>query len=76
MLIWCTTTLILHQLKFQISFLKLKPNSLKNLSRNSFWKTIRTKLIDILETENSYDEIDAIIDKMKNKILTEVKFSL
>lgn len=102
LLIWCTTKLIFHRLKFQNCFLKLVVfvltahayhltgkqsalnvrsksfsrvgvkawngtlNSLKNISRNSFWKTIRTKLIDILETENSYDEIDAIINKMKN----------
>ena len=31
-------------------------------------KTIRTKLIEILETENSYAEIDTLINKMKNYI--------
>ena len=44
------------------------PTSLKNLSKNSFKKVIRTKkLIEIsLETENSYAEIYTIINKMKN----------
>ena len=31
-------------------------------------KTIRTKLIEILQTENSYAEIDTLINKMKNWI--------
>ena len=32
-----------------------------HVSKNSFKKIIRTKLIEILETENSYAEIDTII---------------
>ena len=42
------------------------PTSLKNLSKNSFKKIIRTKLIEILEIENCYAEIDTIINKMKD----------
>ena len=42
------------------------PTSLKNVSRNCFSKTVRTKLIEILETENSYADIDTLINKMKN----------
>ena len=42
------------------------PSSLKNVSRNCFKKTIRTKLIEILETENSYADIDTLISKTKN----------
>lgn len=42
------------------------PTRLKNLSKNSFKKTIRTKLIEILESENSYVEIDTLINMMKN----------
>ena len=41
------------------------PTSLKNASRNCFKKTIRTKLSEILETENSYADIDTLINKMK-----------
>ena len=40
------------------------PTSLKNASKNSFKKSIRTKLIEILETENSYVDIDTLINKM------------
>ena len=42
------------------------PTSLKNSSKNSFKKSIRTKLIEILETENSYVDIDTLINKMKD----------
>ena len=42
------------------------PTRLKNVSRNWFKKTIKTKLIEILETENSYVEIDTLINKMEN----------
>ena len=42
------------------------PTRLKNVSRNCFKKTIRTKLIEILETENSYADIDTLINKMEN----------
>ena len=40
--------------------------SLKNSSKNSFKKSIRTKLIKILETENSYVDVDTLINKMKD----------
>ena len=42
------------------------PTSLKNSSKNSFKKSIRTRLIEILETENSYVDIDTLINKMKD----------
>ena len=40
------------------------PTSLKTASKNSLKKSIRTKLIEILETENSYVDIDTLINKM------------
>ena len=41
--------------------------SLKNLSRiKKKKKAIRTKVIEILETGNSYAEMDTLINKMKN----------
>ena len=42
------------------------PTSLKNSSKNSFKKSIRTRLIEILETENSYVDIDTLINEMKD----------
>ena len=42
------------------------PTSLKNLSKNSFKRSIRTKLIEILEIENSYVNMDTLINKMKD----------
>ena len=42
------------------------PTSLKNSSKNSFKKSIRTRLIEILETENSYVDVDTLINKMKD----------
>ena len=50
--------------------------SLKNLSRNSFKETIRIKLNEILETENSFAEIGTLINKMKIIFLTKVKCGL
>ena len=47
------------------------PASLKSLSKNSLKKIIRTKLIEIPETKNSYTEVDTIINKMK-----DLKFQL
>ena len=44
------------------------PTILQNLSKTSFNKTIKTKLIEILETENSCAETDTLINKMKGKI--------
>ena len=37
------------------------PTSLKNLSKSSFKRIIRTKLTEILETENSYTKIDPLV---------------
>ena len=34
--------------------------------RRTFKKSIRIKLIEILETENSYVDIDTLINKMKD----------
>ena len=42
------------------------PTRLKKVSRNCFKETIRTQLIEILETENSYADIDTLINKMEN----------
>ena len=38
----------------------------KTYPRSCFKETIRTKLIEILETENSYADIDTLINKMEN----------
>ena len=43
---------------------------------NSFKKSIRTKLIEILETGNSYVDIDTLMYKMKDQLLTVIMFSL
>ena len=42
------------------------PTSLKNSSINSFKKSIGAKLIEFLETENSYVTIDTLINRMKD----------
>ena len=42
------------------------PTDLKSLPRNSFKKSFKGKLFKILESEDSYVEVDALIDKMKN----------
>ena len=41
------------------------PIRLKNVSTNCFKKTITTKIIEILETETSYADIDTLINKME-----------
>ena len=44
------------------------PTSLKNLSKNSFKTSIRTKLIEILEIENSYVDMDTLINISVEKL--------
>ena len=42
------------------------PATLKTSAKKSFKESLKGKLFDILETVDSYIEVDTIIDQMKN----------